>query len=130
MEGLAAASGVIAVVSLAGQVVQGSSYVRRILENAITAPREIRLLTTELAIIERIACATADDIEHQDALDFCSEAVAKLRNVIDKYAELDRAGKCRRWGRRLSMALSADKIQKHLSRLKAAKTYLQDLQIQ
>jgi hypothetical protein len=128
MEGLAAASGVIAVVSLAGQVVQGCSYVRQILDSANTAPQEIRVLTAELAIIERIVQNTPDEGEHRDALDFCNEAVAKLRNAIDEYAELDSVRGHRKWGRRLSMALSTDKIQKHLGRLKSAKTYLQDLQ--
>jgi hypothetical protein len=128
MEGLAAASGVIAVVSLAGQVLQGCSYIRQVFEGVQTAPEEIRLLTTELVVIERIVRAAPDNGEHNDALDFCNEAVAKLRNIIEKYAEIDGPGRYRKWGRRLSMALSIDKIQKHLGRLRQAKTYLQDLQ--
>jgi hypothetical protein len=128
MEGLAAASGVIAVVSLTKQVVQGCSYLRQIFDDAHTAPEEIRLLTTELAILERIVRTTPDDSDHRDALDFCNEAVVKLRSVIDKYAEIDGAGTHRKWGRRLSMALSTEKIHKHLGRLREAKTYLQDLQ--
>lgn len=110
MEGLAAASEVIAVVSFAGRVVQGCSYVPWILDNANTAPQEIRLLTTELTIIERIVRNTPYDCENRDALDFYNDAVTNLHNVIDKYAELDGAGRCKKWGRRLPIVLSTDKI--------------------
>jgi hypothetical protein len=100
------------------------------LDNANTTPQEIRLLTTELTIIERIVWNTPYDCENRDALHFYNDAVTNLRNVIDKYAELDGAGRYKKWGRRLSIVLRTDKIQKHLGRLKAAKTYLQDLQNQ
>jgi hypothetical protein len=98
------------------------------LDNANTAPQEIRLLTTEITIIERVVRNTPYDCENREALDFYNDAVTNLRNVIDKYAELDGTGRYKKWGRRLSVVLSTDKIQKHLGRLKAAKTYLQDLQ--
>jgi len=54
MEDLAAARGIIAVVSLAGQVIQDCNYLRAILDGAIEAPEEVRRLSAELAIIESI----------------------------------------------------------------------------
>ena len=128
MEGLAAAGGVIAVVGLAGQVLQGCGYLRSVFENADNAPAEVRLLIMELTIIESIIRATSKNNENQDALDFCNEAVAKLRKVVDKYGVLDGVNKCKKWGTRLAMALSSDKIMKHLRRLREAKGYLQHLE--
>lgn len=128
MEGLAAAGGVVAVVSLAGQVVQGCGYLRRVFGDANSAPKELGDLTVELAIIEDIVHVTPDDEEHKDALDFCNEAVGKLRKIVDKYGALDRAGRNRKWCMRLSMALNVEKIGKHLNRLREAKGYLEHLQ--
>ena len=78
MEGLAAASGVIAVVSLAGQVLEGCSYLRDIFDSAVAAPREIRLLALELSIIEDLVRATPDVDQHQEELDFCQERLLTL----------------------------------------------------
>lgn len=128
MEGLAAASGVIAVVSLAGQVVQGCGYLRTIFDEAKTAPKEAHLLHTELAIIEGIVRVTPDIDKHQDELDFCQEQLLKLRKVVDKYGVLDGAGKGRKWGTRLAMAFNSEKIQKHLNSLREARGYLERIQ--
>lgn len=131
MEALASAGGVFAVVSLAGQVAQGCAYLHNILDEAINAPEEVRLLVAEIAIIERIVLFTRpshdseQDAEYQDALEFTSDAVAKLQNIVDKFGELDAAGKYRKWGRRLAWALSADKVAKHLRRFKDARDHLQ-----
>lgn len=128
MEGLAAASAVIAVVSLAGQITQGCSYLREVFDNATTAPEEIGLIVTELSIIERIVRATPGIDQHQDELDFCQERVLGLRKVVEKYGELDGVAPQKKWGKRLAMAMNARKIDKHLSSLREAKGYLQHIQ--
>jgi len=128
MEGLAAAGGVIAVVSLAGQVLEGCSYLKDIFDKAYTAPNEIRLLANELTIIQNIVRSTPNSDEHQDELDFCHERLSKLRKIIDKYGDLDGAPRSRKWGRRLGMALNADKIEKHLVALREARRYLERIQ--
>jgi len=132
MEGLAAAGGVIAVVSLAGQVVQGCDYLYTIFEDAKDAPTEVRLLMTELAIINSISikfeASTPDNADHLAALDFCNEAIRKLRNLVDNYGILTSTGSCRKWGKRLGLALSTSKILKHLTRLREAKGHLEHLQ--
>jgi Na+-transporting NADH:ubiquinone oxidoreductase subunit NqrA len=84
MEALAAAGGVIAVVSLTGQVVQGCVYLRNVFDNARSAPQEIKLLATELKIIEGIVVTMTDMDQHADVLDFCNEKVSKLRKVVEK----------------------------------------------
>lgn len=127
MEGLAAAGGVIAVVSIAGQVLQGCSYLCNIFDNAKGAPQEIHLLVIELKIIEAIVQKTPNDAEHQYALDFCNGAIARLREVVDRYGDLDGTTKMKMWGKRLRMALNMEKIQKHLGRLREAKRELEDL---
>jgi hypothetical protein len=128
MEGLAAASGVIAVVSLAGQVLEGCSYLRDIFDSAVAAPREIRLLALELSIIEDLVRATPDVDQHQEELDFCQERLLKLQEVVEKYGELDGASRHKKWGKRLAMAMSAKKIDKHLASLREAKGHLQHIQ--
>jgi hypothetical protein len=128
MEGLAAASAIIAVVSLAGQVAQGCSYLRDVFENAKNAPKEIRLLTNELAIIEGIVLDTPDANLHQEELEFCLERLSKLSQVVSKYGDLESAGHARKWGKRLAMAMSTDKIEKYLRSLREAKGYLQSIQ--
>jgi hypothetical protein len=128
MEGLAAASGVLAVVGLAGQVAQGCSYLRGVFDDANSAPRDIRAIANVLSIIEHIVLDTPDADLHEDELDFCNEKLAKLKKVVCKYADLDSAGRYRRWGKRLSMAMSADKIHKHLSGLREARKYLEHIQ--
>lgn len=128
MEGLAAAGGVIAVVSLAGQVVQGCNYLRDIFDGAKTAPTDVRSLATELKIIEGIVLATPDVEQHSDVLDFCNEKVLKLRTIVDKYGVPDGSSHQRRWTTRLAMALSAGKIEKHLASLREAKGYLERIQ--
>ncbi len=79
----------IAVVSLAGQVVQGCNCLCEFFENAITAPREIRLLAIELSIIGRLVRATPDIEQHKEELDFCQERLLKLRKVVEEYGDLD-----------------------------------------
>jgi len=128
MEGLAAASAVFAVVSLAGQVAQGCTYLRGIFENARSAPKELQLLTTELMIIERIINGTPDIDQHEDELDFCNERLLKLRKLVDKYGELEGAGRGRKWGKRLAMAFGSDKLEKYLASLRQAKEYLERIQ--
>jgi hypothetical protein len=128
MEGLGAASGVLAVVSLAAQVAQGCSYLREIFDTANNAPQEIRLLSTELGIIQGIVDGTPDVNKYHDELDFCHERLSKLRKVVDKYGALDGVGRNKKWGTRLSMALNADKIEKHLNSLREAKGYLERIQ--
>jgi succinate dehydrogenase/fumarate reductase flavoprotein subunit len=119
---------------LAGQIVQGCSYLRAIFDEANNAPKEIRLLTAQIAIIERMVAFTnlsqssnfaQQDTEYQDALDFAMEVIRKLKKIVDKHAELDEAGKYRKWGRRLAWALSADSIGKHLRGLKDAQNHIQ-----
>ncbi|KAF7915192.1 uncharacterized protein EAE98_011277 [Botrytis deweyae] len=132
MEGLAAAGGVIAVVSLAGQVTQGCNYLHTVFEDARDAPIELRLLNNELSIIKSIstsfAASISDHPEHLAALDFCNESIHKLRDVVDKYGSLTGVGRYRKWGPRLALALNASKILKHLNRLREAKGHLEHLQ--
>jgi hypothetical protein len=128
MEGLAAAGGVIAVVSLAAQVLEGCSYLKDIFDKADTAPREIRLIANELAIIQSIVRSTPNSDEHQDELDFCQERLSKLRKIIDKYGDLDGTKRRRQWGKRLGMALNVDKIEKHVVHLREARRYLERIQ--
>jgi hypothetical protein len=128
MEGLVASGGVIAVVSLAAQVLQGCNYLRSVFDNANGAPKEIHLLIAELAVIEAIVRAVPDDGGHRDALDFCNEAISKLRKLVDKYGVVDGVAQSRKWGLRLGMALNMEKIQKHLVRLREARGHLGHIQ--
>ena len=89
MEGLTAASAVIAVVSLAGQVVQGCGYLREVFKNAITTPREIQLLAIELSIVEGLVQAIPEVEQHKEELDFCQEKLLKLRKAVEEYGEFD-----------------------------------------
>ncbi|KAF5873303.1 uncharacterized protein Bfra_008584 [Botrytis fragariae] len=131
MEGLAAAGGVIAVVSLAGQVTQGCNYLHSVFEDARDAPVELRLLNNEISIIKSIStkftASIPDNPEHLAALDFCNESIHKLRDVVDKYGILTDVGKYMKWGPRLALALNTSKILKHLNRLREAKGHLEHL---
>jgi len=128
MEGLAAAGGVIAVLSLAGQVLEGCSYLRDIFDTAVTAPKEIRLMAMELSIIEALVRATPDVDQHREELDFCQERLSKLRELVEKYGDLDGASNHKKWGKRLAMAMGTKKIEKHLASLREAKGHLQHIQ--
>ncbi|KAF7954708.1 hypothetical protein EAE96_005827 [Botrytis aclada] len=132
MEGLAAAGGVIAVVSLTGQVIQGCDYLHTIFEDAKDAPIELRLLNTELSIIKRIStkfsASIPDEPENLAALDFCNESIHKLQNVVEKFGVLTGVGRYRKWGPRLALALNTSKILKHSNRLREAKGHLEHLQ--
>jgi hypothetical protein len=128
MESLAASGGVIAVVSLAGQVVQGCVYLRDVFDGVRSAPKDIRSLATELKIIKDIVLATTNVEQHPEVLDFCNEKVLKLRKVVDRYGVLDDGSSKKRWGSRLAMALNSDKIQKHLDSLREAKRHLEQIQ--
>ncbi|KAM3087802.1 hypothetical protein ACMFMG_001872 [Clarireedia jacksonii] len=131
MEGVAAASSVIAVVGLAAQVVQGCNYLRGIFDDAKNAPQELHFLTLELRIIENIVSRIHDEQaneEYQHALDFCLEALAKLKSIVEKYALGDpTSGLRRQWGPRLAMALNKDKLEKHMARLREAKGHLEGI---
>ncbi|EPE28131.1 hypothetical protein GLAREA_04922 [Glarea lozoyensis ATCC 20868] len=128
MESLAAAGGVIAVVSLAGQVVQGCIHLRDVFDGARSAPKDIRSLATELKIIKDVVEATTNLDQHPEVLDFCNEKIVKLRKIVDKYGVADDGTDKRRWGSRLAMALNSDKIQKHLNSLREAKRHLEQIQ--
>ncbi|TGO23184.1 hypothetical protein BPAE_0141g00140 [Botrytis paeoniae] len=114
MEGLAAAGGVIAVIPLTGQVIQGCDYLHTIFGDARDAPIELRLLVDELSIINGIstefAASTSDNPEHLAALDFCNESIHKLQDVVDKYGILTGVGRYKKWGPRLALALNTIKI--------------------
>jgi hypothetical protein len=128
MEGLAAASAVIAVASLAGQVLQGCNYLREILQNAIEAPRESRLLMDELSIIEDIVKNSPTAPRHQQALSLCNERLSRVCHMMSKFADIEKAGRCRKWGKQLSMAWNTEILQKHLSAIREAKGYLESIQ--
>lgn len=131
MEGVAAASGIIAVVGLAAQVVQGCNYLRGIFDDAKNAPQELHFLTLELRLIENIVNGIDGghaSEEYQHALDFCLEVLSKLKSVVEKYAFGDpSSGGRRQWGQRLAMALNKDKLEKHMTRLREAKGHLEDI---
>jgi hypothetical protein len=137
MEGLAAASGVIAVVGLAGQVAQGCAYLLDVFDGIKSTPEDLRLLIHELRVIRDLVrvtasspIATQDERPLHDALDFCDECIGKLTRLVERYGEPVRDGSrqtwTRKWGSRLSMALSKDKIRKHVERLRAAQGHLRD----
>jgi hypothetical protein len=126
MEGLAAAGGVIAVVSLTGQIVQGCVYLRDVFDNATSAPQDIKSLAMELKIIEGIVGTIDDSNLHVDVLDFCNEKVLKLRKVVERYGVLDVSSRRRmKWSSRLAMALNSSKIEKHLTSLRDARGHLE-----
>jgi predicted small secreted protein len=131
MEGVAAASSVIAVVGLAAQVVQGCNYLRGIFDDAKNAPQELHFLNVELRIIENIVSKIdggETNEEYQHALDFCLEALMKLKSVVEKYSAGDlTSGRRRQWGPRLAMALNKDKLEKHMTRLREAKGHLEGI---
>jgi hypothetical protein len=139
MEALAAASSVIAVVGLSGQVLQGCSFIRQILSNARNAPEDLQLLITELSIIERVASSiekSASSLSNEflvedakPALEFCHEAVGKLQAVVEKYSDPVSSSTVKQWGRRLNMAMSTEKIAKHVARLERAKGHLLEVQM-
>jgi hypothetical protein len=127
MEGLAAASSVLAVVGIAGQVAQGCNYLRGVFSAAKSAPEELRLLLTELEIIEQIVLSIPNKSEYYEVLDLCDKAIKKLGKLVDKYSEMTSSGDCKRWSRRLGIAIGVNVIQKHVTRLRAAKRHLLDI---
>jgi hypothetical protein len=139
MEGLAAASSVIAVVGLAGQALQGCQYLRNIFSEARDAPRELQLLDAEIGTIQRILhsvqsellCSTSNitaEVASDATLDFCADAIRELRDIVDKYGQPSNEGGRVKWGKRLSVTLNSSKIDRHLSRLRAARGHLISLQ--
>lgn len=138
MDGLSAAGGVISVVGLAGQVLQGCSYLRNIYDDAKDSPCELRLLRMELTIISGIVESMRNDPQTssiqnghhpaEGALLFCDETLTKLRRIVEKYGVVTGTSKRRRWGKGLAMAMSADKIKKHVERLDRAKDHLLAIQ--
>jgi hypothetical protein len=128
MEALGAASAVIAVVSLAAQILKGCSYLREVFQNTIEAPIESRLLLNELSIIEEIVKKSPDDQQHQQALDICNERLSKVCETMSKYVEIENSGRCRKLQKQISMALSTDLMQKHLTSLREARRYLESAQ--
>jgi hypothetical protein len=127
MEGLAAASSVLAVAGIAGQVAQGCNYLRGVFSAAKSAPEELQLLSTELGIIEQIVLSIPNESEYYKVLDLCDEAIKKLGKLVDKYGEITSPGNYKRWSRRLGMAMGAEVIQKHVTRSRAAKKHLLDV---
>jgi hypothetical protein len=94
---------------------------------AKSAPQELRFLSTELSVIEQTVLAMSNNVEYHDALSLCNEAIGKLHNVVDKYAEVTSCGTYRSWSKRLAMALDTDAVQKHTSSLRVAKGHLLDI---
>lgn len=94
MEGLAAAGGVIAVVGLAGQVMQGCTSLLDVLGSITTAREDLRLLIHELRVIQDLVQSTTTSLSTgvdgcllHDALDFCDECIGKLSQVVERYGE-------------------------------------------
>jgi len=128
IDSLAAASRVIAVVSLAAHALQGCDYIGNVFDNAHNAPGELRLLVNELAIVERLVRDAPDADLHQEKLDFCNKRLSKPWQVVCKYGDLENARRRSKWGKRIAIAISTGKIQKNLGVLRAAKGYLESIQ--
>lgn len=92
MEVLAGVSSVIAVVSLAGQVIEGCSYLRGVFDDARAAPKALRQLSKELGIIQRLVHNAPDADSHHGELDFCKEKLEDLRAVVEKYGVFESVG--------------------------------------
>lgn len=118
MEGLAVAS----------QILKGCSYLAEALQNTIDAPRESRLLLDELSIIEEIVRKSPEDEQHLQALNLCNERLSKVSEMMSKFTDLEHSGRCRKWQKQISMALSTDLLQKQLTSLREARACLESAQ--
>ena len=134
MEALAGASSVVAIVGLAGQVVQGCSSLSIIFSDMKGAPQDLRLLVCELEVIQQIGGALRDEnFRHTTtptgwdptpALEFCMEAIAKVQKFVAAYEAPNGAGDHMKWRKRVLIGMSREKIRKHPARLERAKTHL------
>ena len=134
MEALAGASSIIAIVGLAGQVVQGCMYLNSILGGMKDAPDDLALLIRELEIIQQVASALSEENFRSDAvpigcdptpaLEFCIEAIGKVQKLVANYGGPSGALDHMNLRQRFQMGMSQDKIRKHLGRLERAKTHL------
>jgi len=87
-EGLAVASGVMSIVSLAGQVVLGCIALSNFLDDIRDAPAQIRSLASELntlrKTIDEMKLTTRDAVSEAlvGALNDCSVCVAELQSLV------------------------------------------------
>lgn len=134
MEALAGASSVIAVVGLAGQVVQGCGYLNSVFSSIKNAPHDLELLIRELEIIQVVAGALSDENfrnspvpmgwDPTPALEFCMEAIGKAQKLALAYGGPNGNVDHMKMRKRVQMGMSQEKIRKHLGRLERAKTHL------
>jgi hypothetical protein len=134
MEAVAGASSIIAVVGLAGQVVQGCGYLNSIFGGMKDAPHDLALIIRELEFIQQVAGALRDENFRNNpapmgwdptpALEFCIEAIGKVQKLVLAYGGPNGVVDHMKLRKRVQMGMSQDKIRKHLGRLERAKTHL------
>ena len=136
MDGLSAASGVLAVVSLAGQTLQGLHFLDGFLGDLLNAPIYVRLLKREIDILKVIiqvvveydAIASSPEetalLKLGPSIEVCNFWVMKLEDSIKS---LDQGPSNRRitqhWSR-LTFALKKPKIEEYITRLSGARMTL------
>jgi hypothetical protein len=136
-EAIGFAASIIAVVGLAGQVIQGCQNIKAWVGDFNSAPKDIQHLIQELNSIEESAKITEIlrtkivrrevDLQLDPALQQCLDAVQELRkHIVDADNVFQERGHSRKWRswQRLKVMLGKRAIQASVDRLSRAKTQL------
>ncbi|KAL6715216.1 hypothetical protein ACLMJK_007480 [Lecanora helva] len=141
MEGLAAAGGVIAVISLAGQVLSGLRFLDQFFGDISDAPDFILRLQQEIDILKAVLQAVAEYentfsaneeqaiISLAPSIRLCHFWVAKLERAMDKYTLMSSHSQVRRHWSSILHALQMPKVEKYVARLGQARMMLIQAQI-
>lgn len=146
------ASGVVAFVSITGQVLQGFNYLCTVFSDATEAPEVVALVFDELQATRESLLhfrATLTELERRpglipknwnptSTLKCCQTAVARLQDFVKGFPELRpqnvsvistsaKASMQNNW-QKFKLANNTEKLRKHISRLRSAKQGLELLQ--
>jgi hypothetical protein len=130
-EGLAIASGVAAVISLAGQVAQGVAFLYQFINDVREAPLELVRLSRDLEvlrpILDDIQCNTRATNQHsglEAALSQCKEAIDELNDFLGAHTRNEGDSSRRRVWKQLLVAVKSPHYSRLLQLLGSAKISL------
>ena len=129
------ASGVVAFIGFAGQLLQGVSYIYDFLSEIHDAPDEIIQLRTRLRLLgvilqdmvyrsQAVFASTAMAHIMQEAMDMIHQQIEKLLNLVNKYSPNSSGRRAILWSS-LNVAFRKKKFAKYIANLDRAKDLLQ-----
>ena len=153
-------AGIAGFIGLSGTILQGCNYLANFFDDAKEAPHTVLAISRELNVLQSTLETFLDTLQYiqagsfntkipdpKPALKICEDAIAKLRQFIDKYADLTTQvtssvqgtspvatktsqikGTVLQGWQRVNIAWLDPKLQKHVTRLERAKTSLQAVQ--